>query len=465
MSTLGGLDLLRPAALRPDVLEAVYAEAWGYDQRVAVDRATLRIGAFEIDAIAVDVERDDVADRFRAGPWRSPFAATSGLLFAGIVGPLQPGHHPLEVELTLADGRRVVAAHDDAIVDARASRAPLVMPDTDVAIVMATHKPIKELFERQVASIRDQDHGSWCCLVCDDGSPPEHLDAMRATLADDARFVLVENDDRIGFYLNFERALQLVPAGVRFVALSDQDDIWYPKKLARQLAVLDNDPDSQLVASDARVVDSSGRVIAPTFYAHRSPTHADPYSLFIVNSLIGASMVFRRELLDLALPFPRAFPNRYHDHWLARSALFAGAVGYVEAPLHDYVQHDLNIIGTGAPNPSRSRSVPKAVLQRLTGVVRSAPPVWRESFVNFPVEVSIAAQLLAARQGAPKHTPPSWLDRITVTREGEMRELARLVVDIARERCRRRPLRDQVEWGFVAGRTWSFDHRPGDRCS
>ena len=276
-----------------------------------------------------------------------------------------------------------------------------------------------------------------------------------ARSGNDKRFVLIENERQVGFYLNFERALQHVPASVPYVALSDQDDVWHPAKLRRQCDVLDNDRATQLVASDARVVDASGRVIAPTFYARRRPTHANPYSLFVVNSLIGASMLFRRELLALALPFPRAFPNKFHDHWLARSALIAGTVGFVDEPLHDYIQHGDNTFGSRQSVQWPLGPAMKVILRRVIGVAE-LPPDWERYFVDTPLEASVAAKLLEG-EVAGRHSGPLARPGNRAGRWPTARALAR------RSRLRSRTLRPAHtsrirgvrpgHWGRVAART------------
>ena len=60
----------------------------------------------------------------------------------------------------------------------------------------------------------------------------------------------------MGFYRNFERALGMVPAEAELIALSDQDDRWYPDKLSSLRAALGG---SRLAYSDARLVDREGR--------------------------------------------------------------------------------------------------------------------------------------------------------------------------------------------------------------
>ena len=67
---------------------------------------------------------------------------------------------------------------------------------------------------------------------------------------------VVDNAERLGFYFNFERALGLVPPEAEAVALCDQDDEWYPDKLATLLAALREG--HTLVYSDQRIVGAGG---------------------------------------------------------------------------------------------------------------------------------------------------------------------------------------------------------------
>jgi len=152
---------------------------------------------------------------------------------------------------------------------------------------------------------------------------------------------------RLGFYRNFERALSLVPAGARYVALADQDDVWHPDKLAVLVAALG---DASLVYSDARVVSRDGRLIADTWWGARRNNHRDLRSLLVANAVTGAASLVPRGLLDVALPFPPAQFAHYHDHWLALVARCVGEIVYVPRPLYDYVQHGEASLGHAAAN-------------------------------------------------------------------------------------------------------------------
>ncbi len=230
-----------------------------------------------------------------------------------------------------------------AIVD-----QPRALPGAPaVAICMASFEPPPELFRRQVASIRAQTLTDWICVVSDDCSDPEHFAAMQEAVGDDARFVLSRSDRRRGFYHNFERALALAPAGARYVAPADQDDVWHPDKLETLVAAIG---DAQLVYSDQRIVDERGALISGTYWATRRNNHSSMLSLLVANAVTGAASLFPRRLLDDALPFPPGQFAHFHDHWLALTALALGDIRFVGRPLYDYVQHGHATLGHDAAN-------------------------------------------------------------------------------------------------------------------
>jgi glycosyltransferase involved in cell wall biosynthesis len=216
-----------------------------------------------------------------------------------------------------------------------------------VAIAMAAYQPPLELFRRQIDSIRRQTHTNWICVISDDGSTPQRLAEMREVLGDDRRFVLSPSPGRLGFYLNFERALAMVPAQAEYVALADQDDDWYPLKLAE---LLERIGDAQLIYSDARVVDEAGRLVSETYWVTRGHNHESLPALLMTNSVTGAASLFRHDLLAYALPFPPRQFAHFHDHWIALVAVALGDIAFVEQPLYDYVQHGGATLGHTAAN-------------------------------------------------------------------------------------------------------------------
>jgi glycosyltransferase involved in cell wall biosynthesis len=234
---------------------------------------------------------------------------------------------------------------------------------------MATFRPEGGLLERQIESIRAQTHRRLVCLLSDDASPSGAYSEIERIVLEDERFRISRNRKQLGFYRNFERALSLVPPEAEYVAFSDQDDVWHPDKLETLLTALQK-PGVMLAYSDMNIVTTDGAVLANSYWTDRRNNHTDLGSLILVNTVTGAASLFKRELLDLALPFPRVPGVAYHDHWIACLALALGEIAFVERPLHDYVQHGQNIVGRHEPLPGEFKG---GLVNAVTRFVRNPP--------------------------------------------------------------------------------------------
>jgi glycosyltransferase involved in cell wall biosynthesis len=208
-----------------------------------------------------------------------------------------------------------------------------------VAICLATHNPRPGHLEQQLHSILEQSVQDWVCIVSDDCSREDPAALIEELTGSDPRFRLSRSERRLGFYRNFERALRLVPGGAEFVALADQDDIWDEDKLAAMVGALGAAPSSLLAYSDFRVADPDGQLISDTFWFQRRNRFDSMASLLVANTVTGAASIFRRRLLDLALPFPEIAGQPYHDHWLALVALANGPITYLDRPTYTHRRH------------------------------------------------------------------------------------------------------------------------------
>jgi glycosyltransferase involved in cell wall biosynthesis len=223
-----------------------------------------------------------------------------------------------------------------------------------VAICMATFNPSGDLLRRQLDSIRAQTHENWICLISDESSEQAAYEGLREEVRGDERFVVSHNELHLGFYRNFERAMSMAPADADFVALCDQDDSWHSHKIER---LLEGIGDALLVYSDARLVTPEGELVSDSYWTNRRNNYTNYASLVMANSVTGAASLFRRELLDDALPLPPYHYRAFHDHWLAVVALSLGSIAYIDEPLYDYVQHGTAVIGHAEANrrPKRAR--------------------------------------------------------------------------------------------------------------
>lgn len=253
---------------------------------------------------------------------------------------------------------RLVAQHrggSTTLVDRRielvARRAPPIAIDTPIAICLATYNPDPPLLARQLESIRAQTRRDFTCIIHDDGSRLDRWAAIEELARADERFRIFRAERNRGFYRNFEAALALVPPTTPYVALSDQDDVWYPDKLAACIERLDANPRTQLVYSDMRIVRGDGHVVASTYWNRRRNNFRNFDTLLFANTVTGAASMFRGALLDAALPFPPEQGPTFHDHWLACAAFVAGGLDYIDRPLYDYTQHGSNVIGHSSFGP------------------------------------------------------------------------------------------------------------------
>jgi GT2 family glycosyltransferase len=277
----------------------------------------------------------------------NPRGGASAFWWAVLELPPVSGDRPLAVELRQRNGAGARTAKLGTLEAApgptasQRERAPLSAAadgrgEPLVAICMTTYEPPPDLFATQIESIREQTHSDWICLISDDGSSSERLEAMRRTIGDDPRFVLTVNEERVGFYRNYERVLSTVPPEADLVALSDQDDRWYPEKLETLIERLG---DSDLVYADMRIVGEDGAGLSDTYWSRRRNNYTDLTSLLVGNTVTGAASLFRADLLERVLPFPPARSDGYHDHWIALVAMTRRGLAYVDRPLQDYVQH------------------------------------------------------------------------------------------------------------------------------
>jgi glycosyltransferase involved in cell wall biosynthesis len=255
-----------------------------------------------------------------------------------------------------------------------------------VAICMATYEPDRDLFIRQIQSLRAQTCRSWRVVISDDGSAAEARAIIAEAVAGDERFTVVWNDERLGSYHNFERALLATPDDARAIAFCDQDDYWYPEKLESMLSRL---PVAGLVVSDARLVDTEERLLSETFWTSRRHLPCDLRSISVANSVPGCMSLWDASLKPVVLPFPPTMHTLHHDGWVAAVAAATGGIHRLRQPLIDHVQHSANTLGHDA---AVSRRIGR--LGRRDSVL-ALIPAWRRDLVAQEIDAALRPEVLA----------------------------------------------------------------------
>jgi glycosyltransferase involved in cell wall biosynthesis len=178
-------------------------------------------------------------------------------------------------------------------------------------------------------------------IIVDDASTDGTTGEISAL--QDPRIVLLQTTRNQGVLRAFENALSHSSGEIVF--LSDQDDIWLPKKVETVLDAFAQDPELMLVTSDAILIDENGTKTGDSFYAKRGKFRSGLWSNVLIGKFHGCTMAFRSTLLRSVLPFPSG-PEVHHDTWIGCvNALIGGKTKYIAEPLVAYRRHSTNASG------------------------------------------------------------------------------------------------------------------------
>jgi glycosyltransferase involved in cell wall biosynthesis len=239
--------------------------------------------------------------------------------------------------------RRKMSAQNAEKAPPEASHSDTRRPDR-VAILLCTFNGAAFLAE-QLDSIEKQDHQHWTVVASDDGSSDE-TPAILARFANrhTHRVEIRRGPSQGSFVANF-RTLACDPQiDAEFFAFCDQDDVWFPDKLTRALAVLarQNPAVPAVYCGRTLIIDEAGepRGYSPLFARRPSFRNA------VIQSIGGGNtMVFNRAARDLLAKAPNANPVS-HDWWTYQVVTAVGGTcHYDPVPAVAYRQHAANTMG------------------------------------------------------------------------------------------------------------------------
>lgn len=173
-------------------------------------------------------------------------------------------------------------------------------------------------------------------IVSDDSSTDDTLAIVGSF--NDARIKIFPNNKFHSPIFNFENALKQAKGD--YIFLSDQDDIWETNKVEVMLFYLSR---YSLVVSDCTLIDKEGSIMCKSLFGKKIPTNGLFMNL-IHNHYSGCCMAFRREILNMALPFPRQIAM--HDIWLGLCASYFYSVCFIPYKLMRYRRHGKNASAT-----------------------------------------------------------------------------------------------------------------------
>ena len=156
-----------------------------------------------------------------------------------------------------------------------------------VTVLMAAFNASRFLRE-SVESILAQTFRDFEFVIVDDGSTDETSEIAQSF--HDERIVLLRNERNLGLTASLNRGLRA--ARGEWIARQDADDISDPSRLAREIDYFSCHPDTVLVGTHARLIDTQGRALGEL----RVPV--DPtgilWAQMFDNGFIHSAVMFRR---------------------------------------------------------------------------------------------------------------------------------------------------------------------------
>lgn len=190
-------------------------------------------------------------------------------------------------------------------------------------------------------------------VICDDCSNDNTPQILKDYSSVDNRIKVFFNETNLGFKRNFEKAIKLCSSD--FIALSDQDDIWIPEHLELLKKAYDEN-DCILTCGNSFAADADGKPIGikckPDTYFISQSTDDQFLQVLYSNPVQGCTAYFHKDLLNTFLPIPDS--QKFHDKWLALTAITKGKIVFLNEGLLYYRTHNNNVSG-GTPTGFRAK--------------------------------------------------------------------------------------------------------------
>jgi glycosyltransferase involved in cell wall biosynthesis len=202
-----------------------------------------------------------------------------------------------------------------------------------VSVLMTIYNPGQYL-RPAVDSMLAQTLTDFELVAVENGSSDGAKEIMRAYASSDSRVRFIDLPSNIGRTPALNLALERAQGD--YIAVLDADDVAAPERLAREVEVLDAQPEIVLVASHVRCIDETGKVIG----GYTPPT--DPVrlrdALAYSNPFCHSACMFRRDAALAVGGYPGCFAFA-QDFALWVALAQRGELAMIDQPLVDIREH------------------------------------------------------------------------------------------------------------------------------
>lgn len=228
-------------------------------------------------------------------------------------------------------------------------------PGIEVSVVLCSYNG-EGFIEDQIRSIVSQSYPLKEIIVVDDCSTDNTLKIVKQLAKQYSVIAVHQNQFNLGFNKNFEKALQLATGEI--IAVSDQDDVWHPHKIEMLLKSW-NDT-TLLIYCDSTIFEQNIPERPKPNRLIRKVRGKDPGKLSLYNTISGHTMMVKKELVALSLPFEK---DVYYDWWMAVVASCNNGITYQPSILVYQRAHGNNL--TLKPMPDKISEYKSMLLAHL----------------------------------------------------------------------------------------------------
>jgi len=207
-------------------------------------------------------------------------------------------------------------------------------PPVSIVIPTYNHAP---MLQRALATVVEQTYQNWNAIVVNNHSTDNTLEVVAAFNDPRIQCINFHNNGVIGA----SRNEGIARATGEYIAFLDSDDTWFPTKIEKCVAVLNNGSD--LVCHAEYWIDEQGKSRLVVYGPSEAATHHN--LIYRGNRISTSATMVRASLLKEVNGFdvsPELISTEDYDLWIrlaAKSTKFA----FIDEPLGEYHRHDKNV--------------------------------------------------------------------------------------------------------------------------
>lgn len=209
-----------------------------------------------------------------------------------------------------------------------------------VSVIIPTYNR-PELLKLTLSGIMAQTYSNYEILVVDDGSPTDEAEKVCRPF-EKVKYYKIENSGGPAK----PRNTGIQKAKGKYLAFTDDDDLWLPEKLEKQVNILEKNPDFGLVHGCCEVIDEKGELQNRIIGRLRNPEekHGDVSQKMLGRwTVMMPTSFIRKTVVDKVGFFNETMPPAGEDMEFWARCSFETKFYYQDEPLVYYRVHGNNI--------------------------------------------------------------------------------------------------------------------------